>query len=191
MKNAFYFIYKTLFILEVLNFCISIFPSFFPVGQCFRGWSKIHLKVYDIINCLNKNLLTHFVWYLEKEKRYDIEILSIDSAQSLFRLQNKFRKIPLLVMYYLTKFDDVRSSNFWVISKITSNNLCMQIHDIINYFSFICPFGSGKCGKEKITKIWISQEPKEFLRWNKNIFHIVLEGLSFGQKKIKNSIHKL
>ena len=26
--------------------------------------------------------------------------------QSLFRLQNKFRKIPLLVMYHLTKFDD-------------------------------------------------------------------------------------
>ena len=29
------------------------------------------------------------------------------SDQSLFRLQNKFRKIPLLVMYYLIKFDDV------------------------------------------------------------------------------------
>ena len=29
------------------------------------------------------------------------------SDQSLFGLQNKFRKIPLLVMYYLTKFDDV------------------------------------------------------------------------------------
>ena len=29
------------------------------------------------------------------------------SDQWLFRLQNKFRKIPLLVMYYLTKFDDV------------------------------------------------------------------------------------
>ena len=29
------------------------------------------------------------------------------SDQSLFRLQNKFRKIPLLVLYYLTKFDDV------------------------------------------------------------------------------------
>ena len=29
------------------------------------------------------------------------------SNQSLFRLQNKFRKIPLLVIYYLTKFDDV------------------------------------------------------------------------------------
>ena len=29
------------------------------------------------------------------------------SDLSLFRLQNKFRKIPLLVIYYLTKFDDV------------------------------------------------------------------------------------
>ena len=28
------------------------------------------------------------------------------SDQSLFRLRNKFRKIPLLVMYYLPKFDD-------------------------------------------------------------------------------------
>ena len=29
------------------------------------------------------------------------------SDQSLFRLQNKFRKIPLLVMFYQNKFDDV------------------------------------------------------------------------------------
>ena len=29
------------------------------------------------------------------------------SDQLLFRLQNKIRKIPLLVTYYLTKFDDV------------------------------------------------------------------------------------
>ena len=29
------------------------------------------------------------------------------SDQSLFSLQNEFRKIPLLVTYYLTKFDDI------------------------------------------------------------------------------------
>ena len=29
------------------------------------------------------------------------------SDQSLFKLQNKFRKIPFSVLYYLTKFDDV------------------------------------------------------------------------------------
>ena len=29
------------------------------------------------------------------------------SDQSLFMSQNKFKKIPLFVIYYLTKFDDV------------------------------------------------------------------------------------
>ena len=112
------------------DFCISVFPSFPPVSPCFRGWSNINLKVYNVINCPNKNLITHFVWYLEKEKRYDIETLSTDrvlnkehfygkvmqnlasfnrqsyqkqkgpgtSDQSLFRLQNEFTKIPLLVI---------------------------------------------------------------------------------------------
>ena len=140
------------------------------------------LKVYGIINCLNKNLITHVVWYLEKEIRCDIKTLlwkcapnhtenvhqklvsdpfpillynlkhplhkrssfrnnilkencqkplkkltlffplnpvpfnwqsyqkqkeSGTSEQSLFRLWEKFRKIPLFVLFYLTKFDDV------------------------------------------------------------------------------------
>ena len=34
------------------------------------------------------------------------------SDQLLFMLQNKFRKIPFLVMHYLTKFDDVIYSSF-------------------------------------------------------------------------------
>ena len=29
------------------------------------------------------------------------------SDQLFFRLQNKFREIPILVIYFLTKFDDV------------------------------------------------------------------------------------
>ena len=47
------------------NFCISVFPSFFlPVSHCFRGWSDINFKAYDVINCLNKNLITHFFDFL-------------------------------------------------------------------------------------------------------------------------------
>ena len=39
---------------------------------------------------------------------YEKEKGSGTSNQSLFRLQNRFRKTPSLVMYYyLTKFDDV------------------------------------------------------------------------------------
>ena len=93
------------------------------------------------------------------------------SDQLLFRLQNKFRKIPLLVMYYLTKFNDVNMKRFWVILKITSANLCKPNYNIINYSTSICPFESGNCGKEreKITKIWISQR-KEPFRWNEKHF---------------------
>ena len=59
-------------------FVFSSSSLFFPVTHCFRGWSKKNLKVYDVINCLNKNLITHFVWYLEKEIKCDIETLSFD-----------------------------------------------------------------------------------------------------------------
>ena len=150
--------------LRCLNFCISVFPSFFSVRYCFRGWLEINLEVYGIINCVTFHLIS---W---EGKRYDIETLSIDrvlnkevffmgkscgvcalkssprpfifnywffviyyqelcfflsnpvpfneqdyekqkghgtSDQSLFSLQNNFRKIPLLVAYYWTKFGDV------------------------------------------------------------------------------------
>ena len=61
----------------------------FPLGHCFRGWLKINFKVYGIISCLKKNLITHFVWYLEKEKRYDIETLSIDRVLNKEHLYKK------------------------------------------------------------------------------------------------------
>ena len=40
----------------------------------------MNLKFYDVIKCLNKNLITDFVWYFEKEKRYGIETLSLDTV---------------------------------------------------------------------------------------------------------------
>ena len=53
---------------------------------------------------------------------------------------------------------------FWVIPKITSANLCKPIYDIINYSTFICPFESGKCGKEgkKLQNVNISRKKRTF-----------------------------
>ena len=83
MKNAFYFILKALFVFETFKFLYIPLLFFFPVNHWLRGWSNINLKVYDVSNCLNKNtLITHFVLYIEKEKRYDIEPLSIDRVLS-------------------------------------------------------------------------------------------------------------
>ena len=65
---------------------------------------------------------------------------------------------------------------FWVIPMITSANLCKPIHGIINYSTSICPFESGKCGKEreKFLKIWMSGERKALFLCNKKLL--------FGEK---------
>ena len=72
------------------DFLCCHLPIFFSlVSHCFRAWSKINLKVCDVINCLNKNLIIHLVWYLEKEKRYDSETLSIDRVLKKEHLYGK------------------------------------------------------------------------------------------------------
>ena len=79
MKNVFLFYLKSSFPSRDIQ--IFVFPSstlFLSVSHCFRGWSKINLEIHGVINCLRNNVITYFVWYLEKEKSYDIETLSID-----------------------------------------------------------------------------------------------------------------
>ena len=92
------------------------------------------------------------------------------SDQLLFRLRKYFRKIPLLVMYYLTKFDDVIYSSFCVILKIKSVHLCKPIYDIINYSTSTSE--SRKCGKEgkKLQKFEYLENEKTVLD-EINIFH--------------------
>ena len=101
---------------------------------------------------------------------------------------NQFTKSSLLVTYYPAKFDGVIQSHFWVISNITSSNLCKPIHDNINYSTFICPFEYGKYGKEEkeLQKFEYLKNGKSFLDEKEDIFQF-FEGLSLGEKK-KNSI---
>ena len=93
------------------------------------------------------------------------------SDQSLFRLQNKFTIISLLVIYYLTKYDGVIQNSFWIVPKITPANLCRPFHDIINHSTSICPFEPGKCGKEekKLQKFEYLENKMSFLDEIKNI----------------------
>ena len=46
---------------NILIFVFLSSPLFLPVSHCIRGCLKINIKVYDVINCLNKNLITHSV----------------------------------------------------------------------------------------------------------------------------------
>ena len=86
-EKCFLFHLKSSFCAWDIQFSVFLsFPFFLPVGQCFRGWSKINLKVHDV---MNKISITHFVWYLSKKKRYDIETLFIDGVSDKERFIEK------------------------------------------------------------------------------------------------------
>ena len=82
----------------------------------------------------------------------------------------------------------------WLLSCF-KNCICkfMQGNSYHKSFHFHLSFCIWKVrkGREKITKVWISQEWKELFWWNKKHF-IILEGLIIWWKNlIKNSGHKL
>ena len=74
-KNAFYFIQKALFIVKIFKLLYFRLPL--PVNHWLIGWWRINLKAYDVSNCLNENLITHFVCYLEKKNRYNIKLCQL------------------------------------------------------------------------------------------------------------------
>ena len=115
------------------------------------------------------------------------------SDKSLFMLWNKFRKIPV---FYLIP-DHVWWCNIKPFFSYSKNYICkfMQAnswHHKLSHFHLSFWIQKLWKGKEKITKILVSQEGKKLFRCNKNIF-MIFEALSFGEKiKIwKNSKHKL
>ena len=85
---------------------ISVFPP--SPFHCFREWSKINLRVYDVIICLNKNLITHFVWYLGEAKSQYEEggaHIRISFCHLLMNLKNSYRK-------KLMKWANKKQNNF-------------------------------------------------------------------------------
>ena len=64
-------------------------------------------------------------------------------------------------------------------------NLCKSTHDI-SYSTSICPFESGKCGREgkKSQKFEYLENEKSFLDEIKKFFRF-FEGLLFGEKFLK------
>ena len=104
------------------------------------------------------------------------------SDQSLFRLQNKFRKIPLLVLYCLTRFDDIKQ--FLSYSKNYIYKFMQPSSWHHKLFHFHLSFWIWKLwkGRRKTTKTWISWEWKELFRWNKKHFSYFLKGYHLVKK---------
>ena len=82
-KNVFYFISKALVALEIFKFVYFRLPLFFALSFiALQADPRKILKFMMSSDGLNKNLITHFIWYLAKEIRCDIESLSIDRVSN-------------------------------------------------------------------------------------------------------------
>ena len=126
----------------------------------------------DYQKALNK--LTFFLSNpaLFNGQNYEKQKGSGNSYQALFRLQNKFRKIFLLVMYLPDQVWWCNIKRFFSYSK---NHICSFTQaNSWNYkiFYLHLSFGIWKVrkGRQKIPKISITQERKELFRWNKKHF---------------------
>ena len=67
------------------------------------------------------------------------------------------KKIPFLVIYHPSNFDDLIQSGFSVIPKITFVNLWKPIHDVI-----IIPVSSDPLNLETVERI----EKRNYKKWN-------------------------
>ena len=82
--KVFFISSKKLFLFSRYSiFCIFIF-RFFPVSHCFRGWFKKNLKSHQ--------WSTYFIWYLDKEKRCDLETLFLDRLLNTERFYGKIKQ---------------------------------------------------------------------------------------------------
>ena len=148
--------------------------------------------MYDVINCLTKNLITHLIWYLEKEKRYGIETLSIDRVLS----KEHFYGQSIKQSYVLS--EQVWWCNIKRFLSYSKNYICkfMQANSWHHkFFHFHLSFWIWKVwkGREKLQKFEYLEKEKGFLDEIKNIFHIFWRSIVWWKNKnlTKNSGHKL
>ena len=79
---------------DIQIFVFPSFPLFLQVDYCFGGPLQINLKVYDAVNCLNKNIMTHCliswegkkVWHWHFVHRWSIK-------QKIFSWENHAEKL--------------------------------------------------------------------------------------------------
>ena len=77
MKNAFYYMIKALFALEILTFLSRLFGY---VRKQLDEKVMVNLKVYDVTDWTTNSYNTHIPQYLKKESKSGNEIWSVSEV---------------------------------------------------------------------------------------------------------------
>ena len=196
MKKFFISSKKLFSFWDIQIFVFTSSPLFLPVSHCFRVWSKMNLKVYGIIiNCLNKNLITHFVWHyfyfffrtqsllmdkIIKNKR-GLELVTGHSSGYKTSSEKFLYKLyiiwPSLMIQYKVVFELFQKLHLQIYA---SQFMTLQIWKVWK-------------GRGKIQKFKYLENEKSFLDEVKNIFHSFWSAIIWWKNKklIKSSGQKL
>ena len=79
MKNAFYFMLKALFVLEIFTFLSSVFGY---VGKRLHKKTMINFKIYGLTDWKTNIYNVHITQYLKKQRLTDNEIWSVNRIQN-------------------------------------------------------------------------------------------------------------
>ena len=145
---------------DIQVFVFSSSPLFSLSVIALEGDTRKILKVYDVLICLNKNLITCFFWYLEKEIRCDIETLAIDrvlNAKHYYgknHAENVYQKLvpdPFLVLpnnpkQILHAGNSFENKTFW--KMIIKKPLKSQLYFFFRILSLL------RCKVIKNKKVW-------------------------------------
>ena len=80
MKNAFYFMFKALFVLEIFTFLSSLFGI--NIEKRLDKKAMVDYKVYDVTYRTTNNCNTHITQYLKKQRQSCNEVWSVNKIQS-------------------------------------------------------------------------------------------------------------
>ena len=134
-----------------------------------------------IIEKLLKSWLNFFLY----GQNYEKQKVPRTSHQSLFGLQNTFRKIPFLLMQHLGNFDNAIQSGLWATPEITFANSCNPMHNVI-----IIPISPDPLNLKIVEREGKNYKKLNISRMEGVFFNeIIPEMLSFG--KTKNREHKI
>ena len=84
-----------------------------------------------------KRVITHFVWYLEKEKKHDIETLSMDLIKNLF-MENWCRKYApkASLRLFLILVNNPKQSLHYCFQDISKEDYQKVLRNLTLFFSF-------------------------------------------------------
>ena len=117
IQNAFYFIFKALFVLKILSFCLDFLVTQKRLDSKYR----VKIKIYNFTTRLTNNYNTHIAQYLTKSRQPDNFFFKNYAENEAGRL------VPDLFLFFKKSFYEVKANGLQLSFNIVRQPLTCHI----------------------------------------------------------------